>query len=414
MEQKLYLIKDMDRPGKLELVDIFRLIDDGFNRQTAGKSLQSKKIGVLAGSRGICNYKEIVKHVVKLLQAAGAEVVVLPAMGSHGGATAEGQKAVLAEYGLTEEYLGVPVVSGMEVELVGEVDGQPVYADRNAVALDGIIPVNRVKAHTDFHGPHESGVVKMLTIGIGKKVQAEGVHRHGSKGLIKLIPQISDAVLKRVPLIAAVAIIENKFDETAFVEVLGRENIFSREKELLIYSKKLLPQIPFDHLDVLVIQEMGKNISGVGLDPNVTKRMRLEDTPREPGGPKRIVVLDLTEESGGNGNGMGIADVITERLYNKVDFEITYVNTITSGFIERGFVPIKMPDDFKAINVALKTCGRPVDWDSARIVFIKNTVSLSKMYISPALIKEVPAEYAVEATAVTEVFNSDNNLILSW
>lgn len=414
MKRELYLIKDMERPDKLELADIFRHIDDGFRDQTAGKSLAGKKIGVLSGSRGICNMKEIIKHVVGLLQAAGAEVVVLPAMGSHGGATAEGQKAVLADYGITEEYLGVPIVSGMEVEQVGDVNGHPVYADRNAVALDGIVPVNRVKAHTDFHGPHESGVVKMLAIGIGKRAQAEAIHRHGLSGLRELIPQVSAVVQKRIPLIAAVAIVENKFDETAIIEVLGADNIFAREQELLVLSKKLLPQIPFDNLDVLVVQEMGKNISGVGIDPNVTKRMRIEEVIDEPGGPKRIVALDLTKESGGNAVGLGIPDVITERLYNKVDFKKTYINTITSGFLERCFVPVKMPDDYQAVRVALNTCGRAVNWDSARIVFIKNTLSLSEMYISPALIKELPSEYAVENTAVTEVFNSNGNLILSW
>lgn len=414
MKQELYLIKDMEKPDKLELADIFRHIDNGFSCQTAGKSLAGKKIGVLSGSRGICNIKEIVKHVVGLLQAAGAEVVVLPAMGSHGGATAEGQKAVLADYGITEEYLGVPIVSGMEVEQVGNVNGHPVYVDKNAMALDGVVPVNRVKAHTDFHGPHESGVVKMLTIGIGKRAQAEAVHRHGIRGLRELIPKVSAVVQQRIPLIAAVAIVENKFDETAIIEVLGADNIFAREQELLVLSKKLLPQIPFDNLDVLVVQEMGKNISGVGIDPNVTKRMRIEEVIDEPGGPKRIVALDLTKESGGNAVGLGIPDVITERLYNKVDFKKTYINTITSGFLERCFVPVKMPDDYQAVRVALKTCGRAVNWDSARIVFIKNTLSLSEMYISPALIKEIPTEYVVENTAVTEVFNSNGNLILSW
>lgn len=414
MKQELYLIKDLEKPKKLELADIFRHIDDGFKSQTAGKSLAGKKIGVLSGSRGICNIKEIVKHVVEVLQAAGAEVVVLPAMGSHGGATATGQKAVLADYGLTEEYLGVPIISGMEVEQVGDVNGHPVYADRNAVALDGVVPVNRVKAHTDFHGPHESGVVKMLTIGIGKRAQAEAVHRHGIRGLRELIPQVSAVVMKRIPLIAAVAIVENKFDETAIVEVLGADNIFSREKALLVLSKELLPKIPFDNLDVLVVQEMGKNISGVGIDPNVTKRMRIEEVIDEPGGTKRIVALDLTKESGGNAVGLGIPDVITERLYNKVDFKKTYINTITSGFLERCFVPVKVSNDHEAVSIALKTCGRAVNWDSARIVFIKNTLSLSEMYISPALLKEVSADYAVENTAVTEVFNSNGELILPW
>ena len=414
MKQELYLIKDTVKPDKLELADIFRHIDEGFQRQMAGKSLAGKKIGVLSGSRGICNMKEIVKHVVSVLQTAGAQVVVLPAMGSHGGATAEGQKAVLADYGITEEYLRVPIISGMEVAQVGDVNGHPVYADKNAVALDGIVPVNRVKAHTDFHGPHESGVVKMLTIGLGKRAQAEAVHRHGIRGLRELIPQVAAVVQERIPLIAAVAIVENKFDETAVIEVLGADNIFAREQELLVLSKQLLPKIPFDNLDVLVVQEMGKNISGVGIDPNVTKRMRIAEVIDEPGGPKRIVALDLTKESGGNAVGLGIPDVITERLYDKVDFPKTYINTITSGFVERCFVPVKMPNDYQAIRVALKTCGRVVEWDSTRMVFIKNTLSLSEMYISPALLKEIPAEYVADNTAVAEVFDSNGNLSLRW
>ncbi|HEY3425778.1 MAG TPA: DUF2088 domain-containing protein [Negativicutes bacterium] len=414
MNRVLYRIVDQMQPDKLSINEIFRSIEDGIKRQTANQLLIGKKIGVLSGSRGIRNMKEIIRHVVKLLQAAGAEVVVLPAMGSHGGATAEGQKAVLAEYGLTEDYLGVPIVSGMEVAQVGDIDGHPVYADKNALQLDGIVPVNRVKAHTDFHGPHESGVVKMLAIGIGKRAQAEAIHRHGIRGLRELIPQVSAVVLKRVSLIAAVAILENKFDETAVVEVLGQDNIFARERELLLLSKTLLPTIPFDNLDVFVVGEIGKNISGVGIDPNVTKRMRIEEVIDEPGGPKRIVALDLTKESGGNAVGLGIPDVITQRLYDKVDFKKTYINTITSGFLERCFVPVIMPTDWEAVHVALKTCGRAVEWDNARMVFVRNTLALNEMYISPALIKEVPATFAVESTAVTDVFNTNNELILPW
>jgi hypothetical protein len=412
--ETLYLINDQVIPDKLELANIFCLIEDGIKRQMAGRTLAGKKIGVLSGSRGIRNLKEILKHVVMLLQAAGAEVVVLPAMGSHGGATAEGQKAVLGEYGLTEEYLGVPIISGMEVEQVGDVNGHPVYADRNAVALDGIVPVNRVKAHTDFHGPHESGVVKMLAIGIGKRAQAEAIHRHGLLGLIELIPKVAATVIKRVPLLAAVALVENKFDETAFVEVLGADNLFTREKELLVLSKTLLPEIPFDSLDVLVVEEMGKNISGVGIDPNVTKRMRIKEVIDEPGGPKRIVALDLTKESGGNAVGLGIPDVITQRLYDKVDFKKTYINTITSGFLERCFVPVITGDDYEAIQVALKTCGRKVEWENARMVFVRNTLSLDKMYISPALIREVPDTFSVEAVPVTNIFSSNRKLTLPW
>lgn len=413
-EKVLCRIVDREEPAKLTLNETRRIIDEGIERQAGGCSLKGKKIGVLMGSRGIRNILEIVKQVVKSLKDRGADVVILPAMGSHGGATSEGQKAILAGYGITEENAGAPVFSGMEVEQVGDVNGHPVYVDRNALAIDAVVPVNRIKAHTDFHGPYESGIVKIIAIGMGKRHQAEVIHRYGVKGLLELIPAVARVVLQRVPLFAGVAILENKFDETAVVEVLFQDNLFSREQELLVLSKTLLPKMPFDRLDVLVVSEIGKNISGVGIDPNVTKRMRILGVPDEPSGPGRIVALDLTDASGGNALGMGIADVITQRLYDKVDLKKTYINTITSGFLERCFVPVVMPTDEEAVGVALQTCGRAVDWHDGRIVFIRNTLALSEMYISAALLPEVPASFAVDPGLVAKVFQDNGSLALTW
>ena len=392
--------------------EIIEAVQNGIDREVAGKDIKGKKVGVLAGSRGIRDIKLIIKQVIINLKARGADVIVLPAMGSHGGATAEGQRSILDHYGINEKELGVPIVSNMEVATIDHIGKQPVYVDKKVLDLDYIIPVNRVKAHTDFHGEHESGVVKMLVIGMGKQAQAEAVHQHGASGLKNLIPKVAKKVLEHVPLLAAVAIVENKRDMTAAVEVLNAENIFERDAELLKYSKKLLPKLPLNNLDVLVIKEMGKNISGVGMDPNVIGRMRINGIPDEEGTASRIAILDLTEESEGNALGMGIADVTTKRLYDKVDIQKTYMNTITSGFLERCFIPVVAPTDKEAIRIGLQTCGRAVSERTARIMLIESTLELSQIYISSALLPEVPPEYKICETDVTDVFDKDGNLRL--
>jgi len=409
----LYRVIDQDIPPKMTTEEIFHTIENGLSYALAGQSLIGKKIGILAGSRGIRNLQVIITHLIQVLQEKGADVFLLPAMGSHGGATAEGQRAILENYGLAQEITGIPILSCMDVTQIGEVAGHPVYVDDNILGLDGVIPVNRIKAHTDFHGIYESGIAKMLVIGIGKRHQAEAVHQLGAKGLIELIPKIAETVLQKIPLLAAVAILENKFDETSLIEVLNKTNVLSREQELLIQSKKMLPKIPVKDLDVLVVGQIGKNISGVGMDPNITKRMRIGGVDEE-GGPRRIVALDLTEVSGGNALGIGIADVITRKLYNKVDFEKTYINTITSGFLERCFVPVVMPTDKDAISVAIQTCGRIVNWETARIVFIYNTLEMAEFYVSAPLLPELPNHYIAEDNANLQAFDDLGTLKLTW
>lgn len=410
----LYRVTDRNMPPKMSTEEIFQSIEGGLAPVLAEYSLTGKKIGILVGSRGIRSLQEIVTCLIQVLQTNGAEVVLLPAMGSHGGATAEGQQTILEEYGLGQKITGVPILSCMDVTQVGDVDEHPVYVDSLVLGLDGVIPVNRIKAHTDFHGVYESGIAKMLVIGAGKRHQAEAVHQHGTKGLTDLIPKIAEIVLKKIPFLAAVAILENKFDETALIEVLNKTNVLSREQELLIQSKKMLPIIPFKDLDVLVVSQMGKNISGVGMDPNITKRMRIGGIEEEQGGPRRIVVLDLTEASSGNSLGMGIADVITQKLYDKVDFKKTYINTITSGFLERCFVPVVMPTEQEAISVAIQTCGRIATWETARMVFIYNTLEMAEFFVSAPLLPELPKHYIADKTATLEVFDDLGTLKLSW
>lgn len=410
----LYRVTDRNMPPKMSTEEIFQSIEGGLAPVLAEYSLTGKKIGILVGSRGIRSLQEIVTCLIQVLQTNGAEVVLLPAMGSHGGATAEGQQTILEEYGLGQKITGVPILSCMDVTQVGDVDEHPVYVDSLVLGLDGVIPVNRIKAHTDFHGVYESGIAKMLVIGAGKRHQAEAVHQHGTKGLTDLIPKIAEIVLKKIPFLAAVAILENKFDETALIEVLNKTNVLSREQELLIQSKKMLPIIPFKDLDVLVVSQMGKNISGVGMDPNITKRMRIGGIEEEQGGPRRIVVLDLTEASSGNSLGMGIADVITQKLYDKVDFKKTYINTITSGFLERCFVPVVMPTEQEAISVAIQTCGRIATWETARMVFIYNTLEMAEFFISAPLLTELPTHYIAEKTAAPKIFDDLGALTLKW
>ncbi len=395
----------------LSLEEIETIITDKLSAQLVGKKISGKKVGILTGSRGIRNIQFIIKTVIKELEHRGADVVILPAMGSHGGATAEGQSALLDHYGINEAKLGVPIVADMNTTAIGDINGHPVYVASKALDLDWIVPINRVKAHTDFHSDHESGIVKMLVIGLGKRAQAEAVHQHGLKGLQTLIPKVAAKVLEHISLLAGVAIVENAKDETALIEILNKENLFPREQELLQYSKTLLPKLPADHLDVLVVRQMGKNISGVGIDPNITGRMRINGSNDEEGTASRIVVLDLTEESDGNALGMGIADIITKRLHDKVDIEKTYMNTITSGFLERCFIPVVAPTDQRAVQIGLQTCGRVVTPDNARIMVINNTLDLAGSYVSPALLPEISADYKVCSTAPVYLFDEAGNLI---
>lgn len=410
----MYKLTSLEKPAKLSLAEIERLIARGFDRELTQKDIQGRKIGVLAGSRGLRNIQAIIRYVVKYLQDHGAEVCILPAMGSHGGATDEGQRALLAHYGITEAEVGAPIVSSMKVTVIDNLEGLPVYVNSPVLELDYIVPVNRIKAHTDYHGPHESGLVKMLVIGMGKRAQAEAVHQHGIRGLRDLIPRLAEKIIARVPIFGAVALLENKWDETALAEVLNAGNLLEREKELLQTANGMLPQIPATNLDVLVVAQMGKNISGVGLDPNVTGRMRItggEEYRTE--NPRRIAVCDLTEESDGNALGMGIADVITQRLYDKVDLNKTYVNTITSTFLERCFIPVIAPTDLEAVRIAVQTCGRVTRESDLRLAVIKNTLELSTLYISEALQTEATADYKI-AGKISGMFDNGGNLQLSW
>lgn len=354
------------------------------------------RIGIAAGSRGIYHYSRIIKAVVDFVKESKAEPFIIPAMGSHGGATAEGQLEVLEGYGITPESMGVPFLSSMETNTIGYTkEGVPVHFDKNACSMDGIIMVNRIKPHTDFHGEIESGIMKQMAIGLGKQRGASTIHRRGIYGLSVLMPESARVILDKMPILMGVAILENQQDLTAKIEVLPAERIEARERELLKEAKALLPALPCDKLDVLVLQEMGKNISGTGIDPNIVGRYLIRNMPDQLPDIYRIVCLDLTEESHHNAIGVGIADLITRRMYEKINFEPTYVNTMTSGFLERGFMPVVAESDREAIETALNCCNRYVTAENARMVMAKNTLELQELIVSEALLPELEGKVEI-------------------
>lgn len=373
------------------------------------------RIAVAVGSRGIKNLQRIVSAVIGEIKKLGGDPFIVPAMGSHGNATPEGQKEVLALYGITEELLGVPVLATMETVCIGKIeDNIPVYIDKIAAGSDGIVLINRVKPHTDYHGPVESGIRKMIVIGLGKQKGAELVHFYGTDGLINLLPRMTGLALQKLPVLFGLAVLENSRDETAEIIALRSDEIEEREPALLSRAKDLMPRLPVNTLDVLVVTEMGKNISGVGMDPNITGRMGIRGQKEDDTTIiSRIVALDLTPQSHGNALGMGLADVITQRFRDKVDLNTTYANVITSGFLERGFMPMVMPGDHEAIDLALKTCGRRVNPDNARLMIIKNTLELEEAYVSTAIFEEARSNQLVEVTGDPEymLFDQQGSLI---
>ena len=359
-------------------------------RNLAERVLPGQRIAVTAGSRGIANITLILRTVVEELKAVGVKPFIVPAMGSHGGSTPEGQVELLNAMGITEESVGAPIVSSMEVRKVGELDdGVEIFLSKTAIDADGIFPVGRIKPHTDFKGEIESGLLKMLAIGLGNQKGAEMIHWHRYDGYHRIMPEAGKLIIEKTNVIMGLAVIENAYHETASVHVLTPEEFYDQEKALLETAKEMLPRLPFKDIDVLVVDEIGKNISGVGMDTNVTGRFWMvnEHDPRAAR-VKKIAVLDLTHETHGNAIGLGLADVTTRRAFEKIDHHQTYVNCLTQGSGETGKIPPFLPNDRDAIATAIRISG-PVNPRDARVIRIKNTQELEIIYISEALVKEL-------------------------
>lgn len=342
------------------------------------------KVAVAIGSRGVRDIDVITKTVIKELKRKDLEPFIIPAMGSHGGATALGQKDVLKELNITEETMDCPIKSTMDVVEIGKIDnGLPVYIDKFAYNSDGVIVINRIKPHTAFRGEIESGLCKMLTIGLGKQKGAESCHALGFKYMEENILKMTDIIINKLPILFAVGVVENAYDKIMEIEVAKKDDIVDIDKKLLKLAKANMAKIYFDEIDVLIIDRIGKDISGDGMDPNITGRY---PTPYAYGGPSvsKMVVLDLTEHTYGNANGMGTADFATKKLANKVNFEATYVNGLTSTVVKPTHLPAVMENDKEAIQAAIKTCNA-FDISKAKIVRIKDTLHLEEIYISESL-----------------------------
>ena len=355
-----------------------------------GRLKSGQTVAITGGSRGVANIAVIIRAVVDELRKLGVRPFIIPAMGSHGGGTAEGQRSVLEHYGITEATMGAPVRATMETTQVGETpQGIPVFLDNYALEADHVVVVNRIKPHTDFDGDIESGLCKMMAIGLGKHIGAIQYHRANIKhGYYTVITNVSRVVRNNCKILFGLGIVENAYDETSVIEAMLTPEIEDSERRLLAVAKASLARIPFDQGDVLVVDEMGKNISGAGMDTNVIGRnvSQRERTPIKPWFT-RIFVRDLTAESHGNAVGIGLADLVSRRLVNKIDYTPTYINAITSTNVEAARVPITFDTDREAIETAFSTCGNSVE--ACRMIWIKNTLKLDQFIASEALLDDI-------------------------
>lgn len=370
------------------------------------------RIAIAAGSRGIDNLTLIVKEASDYLKRRGAQPFVVPAMGSHGGATAQGQAEILNLYGISEATIDAPVRSSMDsVELPRGELAFRIFMDRHAYEADGVILVNRIKPHTDFHGRYESGLMKMALIGLGKLEGARAVHDFGIYGLRELIGPGAAQVLSTGKILAGIGLVENAFHETLHVELLKADAIAVEEPRLLALAKRHMPRLPVDVVDVLIVDRMGKEISGVGIDPNITGRIGVADA-HDAAAPRvgAMMVCELTAQTHGNAIGVGLADVITRRLFAGIDYEATYGNVITSSFLERGKIPVVAETDRDAFDIALRSCGH-VPHERERIVRILDTLHLEEVYVSSAIADEISERDDVEVIGVgAELFDAAGRL----
>lgn len=368
------------------------------------------RICLTCGSRGIDNNAVIIRTVAEFCRQQGAEPFAIPAMGSHGGATAEGQREMLRSLGITEEVIGCPIYSSMETVLIGYTEeGHPVQIDKFAAESDGIIVINRIKLHTSFRGTYESGLMKMMAVGLGKQRGAEVCHAAGFPMMHHMVPLFGKAILKYAPVIFGLGIIENAFDKTARICGLTPEQIVTEEPVLLKEAAALMPSLGFAECDVLVVDRIGKNISGCGMDPNITGVFA---TPGMTGGIKaqRRCILGLTEQTHGNGYGMGAADCITRRLFEELDFNAIYPNSITSTSLGFSKIPLIMESDREAIALCIRTCNG-IDREKVRIIRIRDTMHLSEFEISESLLSMLPENMKAMSEPYTLPFDEMGNLL---
>ena len=359
--------------------------------------VRGKRIAVTVGSRGIPHNAEIVRTICAQLKDWGAAPFIVPAMGSHGGGTVEGNLEILAGYGITEANVGAPICASMDVVQIGALDDgadTPVYCDRFAAEADGIVVYNKVKPHTDFKGEHESGLLKMMAIGLAKHKGCSGLHRRGFDTFAENIPKAAKVFLAKMPVVFAVGVVQNAYDDISEIRVYPREKVVEGDRELLRIAKARFPRFKFDNIDVLVIDRIGKDISGEGADPNVTGRGFMPYF-KDDFHTRKLFIRGLSEQSHHNACGLGLADITTRRCLNSVDWESTWVNLTTNMMIDGAKIPLYQNNDYDALRVALRTCPR-IDYAQARVARIRDTLSLNEFEVSEAMLPELRQTEGVE------------------
>ncbi len=381
IEQKLYA----KRVGDIDAA-VRRAWDDA---GIARKLPRRGRIAITVGSRGIDNIPAITGAIVDLVKAAGAKPFVIPAMGSHGGATPEGQTELLASLGVTPDSVGAPIRASMATAKIGTTSsGTPIYASKEALGADGLIAVNRIKQHTDFTGDYESGLAKMLAIGVGKRECAVAMHSGLCTSLREDIPAAAHMMIERFPVLGGIAILENGYHQTAEIVGVPAGEILTREKALLRRVRRNAPGFPFDEIDLLIVDWIGKDISGVGFDTHVIARRMVWGEPEFRGPRTRVLAaLDLTPGSHGNALGVGLADLVTQRLADKIDWQVLRTNVLHTGCLNRAKLPLTLPNDRELLAAAFVAMGSP-DAKKARIVRVADTLNVGRLWISEGLLAQ--------------------------
>jgi hypothetical protein len=415
------LLSDIDLPRMVrvrqefaapEVRDVATAVREQLRSPQIGDRVKpGMRIAVGVGSRGMAELALIVKVVIAELKRLGAAPFIVPAMGSHGGATAEGQTQLLAGFGVTEASAGCPILSSMEVVELGVMkNGLAVLMDKNAYLADGIVVINRVKSHNAFSGPNESGLAKMITIGLGKQKGADAAHALGYKYMAEFVPAIAQVKLEKLPFLFGLATMENAYDRVAKIVAIPSERIIGDERKLLIESKANMSKLHLQPLDILVVDQLGKEFSGGGMDPYITGRAPTSYLDPGPTAT-RVVVLDVTNRSHGNCLGVGLADITTRRLFNKMDLEYTYANVLTATVTASARVGLIMDSDRLAIQAAIKTCNS-TDPKNVRIARIPNTLHVGDIYISECMLEEARKHNSIVVLGEPQPwpFDSDGNL----
>lgn len=393
---RMFRVRQIFPRNKIEPEEIPDIIKKLLSEEKFSSQIKpGMKIAITAGSRGIANNALTTKCIADFIKSKGAQPFVVPAMGSHGGSTAAGQREILRGYGITEEYLQCPILSSMEVKKIGvNEEGKDVYIDKYAAESDGIVIGCRIKPHTAFRGPYESGIMKMMAIGLGKQYGAEVCHEAGFKHMAKNVPLFGKAIIRHAPVLFAVPTIENAYDETCKIVAVNADEIEEMEPALLKEAASYMARILVDSCDVLIVDEIGKNYSGDGMDPNITGTFC---SPYATGGiaAQRVVVLDLSKETHGNGIGLGFSSATTKRVFDKLDLASMYPNAITCTVLGGVRIPIIMESDKEAIQVCIKSCNE-IDKTRPRVVRIPNSLHLEHIMLSEDYLEEIKGMETIE------------------